>query len=579
MDIDINHQVPFSRYGAYTTFNIPPARWEIQDLLLRSVYHFRGREAFRLQLISEGGVVASKVEATESVLTMRAENGPGRVEICYQDEDIVRLRGQGVGLRLSTATDQRRSMYAFPAGTDCWHVNSVASHVQMLLRLLSGRVELDAPHLVRTQDKSNPPNWPDRPDAIFDVLPGQDNTWELAIHDFRTSPRRIDVSCSFEDAARRAQQDWENFAAATLPDMPERYAEAGRAALLVNWLSTVRPHGNFRRYVTLMSKNWMAQCWSWDHCFNAIAMSYRNPELAWDQLNVHFDLQDDRGALPDGVTASTAGWEFCKPPIHGWTLMKLLDARAVDEARLEEFYPKLAAWTRWWFDDRDYDGDGLPEYHHGNDSGWDNGTIFDKGFPVAGPDLAAFLVLQCDVLADVAEKLGKTGEARNWRQQADATLQAMIDRLWTGEQFAARVAFSDEFAGVPGCTLNHMPIILGERLPEEYRRKVAAMLDPEGPHITENGPATERPDSECYVPDGYWRGPIWGSETVLLIDGLARSGYREQARQIARRYCDMCRRCGLFAENYNAVTGEPLRDPAYTWGSSAYLILAHELLL
>jgi hypothetical protein len=32
------------------------------------------------------------------------------------------------------------------------------------------------------------------------------------------------------------------------------------------------------------------------------------------------------------------------------------------------------------------------------------------------------------------------------------------------------------------------------------------------------------------------------------------------------------------SENYDALTGAPLRDKAYTWGASAFLILAHELL-
>lgn len=34
----------------------------------------------------------------------------------------------------------------------------------------------------------------------------------------------------------------------------------------------------------------------------------------------------------------------------------------------------------------------------------------------------------------------------------------------------------------------------------------------------------------------------------------------------------------VFAENYNAVTGEGLRDRAYTWTSSGVFILAEEYL-
>ena len=33
-----------------------------------------------------------------------------------------------------------------------------------------------------------------------------------------------------------------------------------------------------------------------------------------------------------------------------------------------------------------------------------------------------------------------------------------------------------------------------------------------------------------------------------------------------------------MAENYDAITGDGLRDRAYTWTSSVFLILAHEYL-
>ena len=32
-----------------------------------------------------------------------------------------------------------------------------------------------------------------------------------------------------------------------------------------------------------------------------------------------------------------------------------------------------------------------------------------------------------------------------------------------------------------------------------------------------------------------------------------------------------------FAENFDAKTGNGLRDPEYTWTASAFLVLAHEL--
>ena len=200
------------------------------------------------------------------------------------------------------------------------------------------------------------------------------------------------------------------------------------------------------------------------------------------------------------------------------------------------------------------------------------------GFPLAGADLQAFLILQMDVLAQLAEDLGEKIEAAEWKKRADTLLDRMIEKLWDGDQFRGKKAFTYEVPTEGDCLLNHMPIVLGKRLPKEMRDKIAKALEPGGRFLTKYGLATESVKSPLYHEDSYWRGPIWGPIPVLMADGLCRSGYRAQAAEIARRYCDMCLKSGLFAENYGALTGTPLRDPAYTWGSSAYLILAHEFL-
>ena len=88
--------------------------------------------------------------------------------------------------------------------------------------------------------------------------------------------------------------------------------------------------------------------------------------------------------------------------------------------------------------------------------------------------------------------------------------------------------------------------------------------------------ATESPASPLYKNDGYWRGPIWAPSTLLLYDGLRACGRADLARRVAERFCRMCAKSG-FAENYDALTGEGLRDRAYTWTASVFLVLAAEL--
>ena len=73
-----------------------------------------------------------------------------------------------------------------------------------------------------------------------------------------------------------------------------------------------------------------------------------------------------------------------------------------------------------------------------------------------------------------------------------------------------------------------------------------------------------------------WRGPIWAPTTMIVAEGLEAAGEIELAQEIRRRFCRTVARSGM-AENFDALTGGPLRDRAYTWTSSVFLIFAHQL--
>ena len=66
----------------------------------------------------------------------------------------------------------------------------------------------------------------------------------------------------------------------------------------------------------------------------------------------------------------------------------------LSKEQLVEAYDKLSKWTKWWLTCRYMNHDGIYEYTHGNDSGWDNASAFDLLPPVDSPDLQALLVLQ-----------------------------------------------------------------------------------------------------------------------------------------------------------------------------------------
>ncbi|KOV82412.1 hypothetical protein ADL02_22415, partial [Streptomyces sp. NRRL WC-3723] len=54
---------------------------------------------------------------------------------------------------------------------------------------------------------------------------------------------------------------------------------AAELAAYVLWWGRVRPTGLVTGPAVLMSKHWMDKVWSWDHCFNALALAPGCPEL------------------------------------------------------------------------------------------------------------------------------------------------------------------------------------------------------------------------------------------------------------------------------------------------------------
>ncbi|NEB03382.1 trehalase family glycosidase [Streptomyces sp. SID13726] len=557
------HDIPFSTHGSW--FDISPVVAEktyADDLHL--VSHQNGMHAV-LRLLpvdpATGARAATRVEASPGLLSWTGENG--RVDLAYESPDTVRLRGRGLGLGVLAAA---HALTPF-SGTYFFHDPAADAHVftsyetgrRYRVTTLSGTLADPAgAQALGTAER-----------GLTVTAPG-DGAWEIAVEELDTARPPYTSSASFDDVTEAARGAFRDFADAVAPwrspDTP-----AAELAAYVLWSATVRPTGLVTRPAVLMSKHWMDKVWSWDHCFNALALAPGCPDLALDQFHLPFDHQDDSGALPDSVTHSEVLHNFVKPPIHGWAYGRLRRRLPTPPSRAELTlaYTRLARWTDFWITARRAPGARLPHYQHGNDSGWDNATAFDPERVVVTADLAAFLVLQLRELADLAKELGKTDEAHRWAAGAEETQTALLDELWADDRFVARgVATGDTWTSAG--LLDLMPVVLGEHLPDDIGSTLADHIKA---HLTPYGLATELTTSPHYLADGYWRGPIWAPATVLVEDGLRRAGHHRLADDISARFRALCEAHG-FAENFDALTGTGLRDRAYTWTAAGYLLLA-----
>ncbi len=554
-------EVPFSRYGSYLSFlQCEKDKGCGIGLYLRvnNVNRTGKREAMRLEVLVDGVSVPFETAMSSTVLELKA--GERCVRLCITDveRDTVRVYGRGAGLRLRVVPGV--GTVAQPVGPQRWAVNCFANVCRFMVDVLRGDLRADCPWAPRGA-----------PPITLDLLPGNDGILDAAVDRYESTWVER-ARPMFSQCVGEVGRDWKRWLAIQ-PTVGPGFREARELAAYTNWESVIRAGGLLKRPGMLMSKVWMDNVWSWDHCFNALALCYKAPEQAFDQFMVMFDRQDEFGALPDAINPGHEHFNYSKPPVHGWALRFMMDRSPgfFDKVRLKEVYAPLAAWTDWWLTHRRMPGEELPYYLHGNDSGWDNSTIFDAGAPLVSPDLASFLAIQCDVVGEIAARLGKAKDARRWRGQAERLVASLLSELWKDDGFVGRRS-SDGFEVRCDSLVPLMPVVLGRRLPVVVADTLVAGIKK---HLTKWGLATELTGSPQYESDGYWRGPIWAPSTMLIVDGLAAQGEKALADEIAKRFCRLCVKSG-FAENFDARSGAPLRDTAYTWTASVFLVLAHE---
>jgi glycogen debranching enzyme len=73
----------------------------------------------------------------------------------------------------------------------------------------------------------------------------------------------------------------------------------------------------------------------------------------------------------------------------------------------------------------------------------------------------------------------------------------------------------------------------------------------------------------------YWQGPTWLNTNWLIIDGLQRNGFSQEAQALISHTLKMVRENGIW-EYYNPKTGEGLGSSDFTWTAALTLDLLHQ---
>ena len=395
--------------------------------------------------------------------------------------------------------------------------------------------------------------------------------------------------------------------------------------------------GNDKGTYTVPTAGLYPYQWNWDSAFAALGFSTFDLNRAWVELETLLTGQWQNGMVPHiifhhestgyfpgpdewGTNHSPPTSGISQPPVAATFTRAVYEKdRVGGKPRLEALFPKLLAWHRWFFKNRNEDGmivvnhpwesgrDNAPEWdeamgnvdtsgvgtytrndtahvdpamrpnktdydrfmaivYAGRACGWDEAELAGRGpFRVADPGMT-FIVLRAnrDLLAMGQEIGADTGEIAEWI----AALEVGVNKLWnpalnaydalnirTGN-FAASLSSASFLCWYAG--------IDDPRMLTAFDRvaKNSAFAMP-----------SHDPGSDRFEPFRYWRGPIWGVVNTLLAIGLRDMGHTGRAEKLRNDTAALIRRSG-FAEYYNPQDGSAAGGIDFTWTAAIWLAWA-----
>ncbi len=301
-----------------------------------------------------------------------------------------------------------------------------------------------------------------------------------------------------------------------------------------------------------------------------------------------------------------------KPPLAAWAVWEVYK-KSANVRFLSEMYPRLLRYHRWWYSNRDHDGNGIAEYgatvhpKHVDrnavieaaawESGMDNAPRFDGDYDInvlenrnaqgvlvgyslsqESVDLNAYLYAEKVYLAKIARELGYDADAAVLEEEALYVADFVRTHMWDEKtgffydiDIITKRPLVDRGKGIEGA----IPLWAGLARPEQASRVRDALMNPHMFNTTMPFPAVSA-DNPRYSPERYWRGPVWLDQAYFAIEGLSRYGYADDAKHMALKLihaADGLVGNGPIRENYNPETGTGLNATNFSWSAACFYLL------
>lgn len=354
------------------------------------------------------------------------------------------------------------------------------------------------------------------------------------------------------------------------------------------WDMIYEPEG--QRELTTVSRLWNGYrggfvIFCWDNYFVSLMHSLDNKALAYaNAIEITNSITGD-GFVPNlSASMGIKSYDRSQPPVGSFVVREIY-RRYREEWFLQEVFPKLLTWNRWWQKNRDRDGylcwgsstfspylRNLDKNAHTRfgaalESGLDNSPMYDdvpfdtsdNKLLLADVGLMSLYILDCDALAEIASVLHREDIKKELTARA-AKYRKKLSGLWSEEKgmyLNKRLdnnTFSDKISPT-----NFYPLLT--RVPDQ--KKAERMIRE---HFYNPGEfyGTYMMPSIAFNDPGYnndyWRGRIWAPMNFLVYMGLRNYDLPQARKELAQKsrklFINQWQKNGYACENYNAITGE-----------------------
>ncbi len=545
-------EMPFSRRGSYICLAnknggsneygkaqlwLSTARQRASDRNNGSIFadnHFR---QLQLEIIKDG--LPRQCVISTTPYELKLESTFGSISFCIGDYKYAKCRGtDGLTLRISSGTGGGLLGVApFFNLLDSTRKTNFGNYF-MLFVPTTGTLR-------------------EGPRGSIELVPDAAGVIEMAMEESLVDPRRRASYLTYDQCTAAVKADFDKFANRVAPSFPHQYKECGLKALWTLWGLTVIPDGEtiYKHRMIKMIRSSFESAFSWQQGMHTMFLSH-DIKLAWELLLSCFDTQDSTGRIADSL-AYTGSGETMKPPVQGPALLWLMEHRDISElpkGEMQFLWDRMEKWTKFHLEYRDLDHDGIFENHNAGETGWEDGSYFRVGFPLASPDMNAYLALQEEALAKLGRLIGKSEEVcASWEAKSKDTIKKIIEMFWTNDGWTAVNIVTKERSKATGMPL-YCTLVLGKRLPQEIIDRSIEIIYSQPGADTPFGLASEMLDSP-YFKHGWCSGSIATPIQALMIVAFENCGRPDLARTVAKKYLDTMMNHGLY-HIHDTFTGE-----------------------